>query len=192
MVGASPLLRAVFRDVQHLYGPEDEGFVFEDGPGPIGHIDVLVYRPTPRIPVTTFATVGMAAGEMPATPGPGAGGRAELRFSWRGQPTPEWESAVAQLLANLAAYPWITDQQLGWGHMMTLEDDFPGFPDCRTVMFAGPLFPDAQDIFEADGTTVRILNIVPLTDTETARARTMPSGFFLTELMNEVDLFSPR
>ncbi|MFF2085348.1 suppressor of fused domain protein [Nocardia sp. NPDC058176] len=189
-MGASPLLRAVFHDVRQLYGPADDGFVFEDGPGPLGHIDVLVYRPTDRIPVTTFATVGMAAGEMPATTAPG--GRAELRFSWRGHLEPERESAVARLLANLAAYPWITDQQLGWGHMMTLEEDFPGFPDCRTVMFAGPLFPEAQDIFEAEGTTIRILNIVPLTTPETARARTMPSGFFLTELMDQVDLFSPR
>lgn len=186
-MGASPLLRAVFRDLRQLYGPADDVFVFENGPGPIGHIDVLVYRPTGRVAVTTFATVGMAEGELP-----GRGGRAELRFSWTGPLAPEREEALARLLANFAAYPWLTDQHLDWGHLMTLEEDFPGFPGARTVLFAGPLFPDAQDVLEAEDVTVRILNVVPLTDPETTRARTMRSGFFLAELTDEVDLFAPR
>ena len=83
-------------------GEEDDGYVFENGPAPIARLDVFAYRPTADLDMTTFTTVGMSAQPMPASPGPGAGGRAELHFARRGAVGGDDEYAIARQLANLA------------------------------------------------------------------------------------------
>ncbi|MEV6323808.1 suppressor of fused domain protein [Nocardia sp. NPDC051787] len=191
-MSAPPVLRGIYRDLQKTWGPEDGGYVFENGPGPVDRLDVLVYRPTDTVPMTLFATIGMSVEAMPSTPGAGGDQRAELRFGRRGSLSREEEGAVAKQLANIAIFPWNGGSGLAWGHVVGIDNDFPTFAGCRAVFLSGPLTENSQDCLWVGDDVVRILNVVPITEDERARARAMRPGDFIYELMDEVDIFSAR
>lgn len=191
-MSAPPVLRDVFHAHRAAWGVEDDGYVFEDGRPPLDRLDVLVYRPATAADMTSFATVGMAAREMPAAPGPGGGGRAELQLSRRGRLAREDEYAIAAALANLAVHPFVTGQQLNWGHLIGLGSDFPTFPGCRAVFLAGPLSNTGRDYIATGDGAVRVINIVPITDAERALGRTLPPVSFAQKLIDQVDVFAER
>lgn len=192
-MSAPPVLRDVFRALRNTWGEEDHGYLFEHGPGPLSRLDVLVYRRTDASPMTSFATIGVAVEPMPATPGPGGGGRVELQFARRGRLDQGDEYAIAEQLANIAAYPWITGSQVNWGHTVPLGRDFPTFPGCPSVFLSGPLSPGGWDyIPTGDDDAVRILNVVPITDAERARARLLPPVEFAQELIARTDVYTER
>jgi hypothetical protein len=184
---APMILRDVFLTYRDRHGEEDDGFLFENPSGPVPRLDVFVYRSTE---MTTFATIGMAVHEMPSAPGPGGGGRAELRLVRRGQLSRTDEHAVAVQLANLAVHPFLTGDQLSWGHMIGLDDEFPTFRGCRAVFLAGPLSPAALDYVRTSAGAVRILNVVPITDAERAHGRTLPPLAFAESLLSRRDPYS--
>jgi hypothetical protein len=189
---AAAVLRDVFQAHRAGLGEEDDGFLFENGPAPVSRLDVLVYRPADGLDLTTFATIGMAVEEMPPGPGPGNGGRAELQLSRRGRLHPQDEGAVAGQLANLAIHPFVTGTQLSWGHMLGLGRDFPTFPGCSSVLFAGPLSSAGRDYLDTSAGPVRILNVLPITEAERDHARTMPPLEFVHQLMERADVFTGR
>ncbi|XVQ11641.1 suppressor of fused domain protein [Spirillospora sp. CA-255316] len=191
-MSAPPILRDVFRALQNTWGEEDHGYLFENGPGPLSRIDVLVYRRTGTSDMTSFATIGMAVEPMPATPGPGGGGRVELQFARRDLLDQGDEYAIAEQLANIAAYPWITGSQVNWGHTISLSGDFPTFPGCRSVFLSGPLTPEGWDYIRTGDDVVRIINVVPITDAERARSRGLPSIEFAQELIAQTDVYRER
>ncbi|MDI6105663.1 suppressor of fused domain protein [Actinoplanes sp. NEAU-A12] len=184
---APAVLREVFLAYRARRGEEDDGFLFEDAGGPLTRLDVLVYR---SAELTTFATIGMAAREMPATPGPGGGGRAELHYVRRARLTRAEEHAIAVRLANLAIHPFLTGTPVDWGHMVGLGDDFPVLPGCRAVFLAGPLSPDAVDYVHTREGPVRILNVVPITDAERDLGRGMSPLDFARYLLDKRDLYT--
>lgn len=185
---APAILRSVFQELNRHWGRDDDGYVFEsDGSQPLERVDVVVYRANDTTPMTTFATIGMASRRLPE------GGFAELHCSIRGRLAGDHESAIAVQLANLAGFSWgPAERGLAWGHTVGLGRDFPGFPGCDTVFVTGPFVSDGWDVIETPEGMVRILNIVPITAEERARARTMLPGFFIEELMKETDIFAPR
>lgn len=191
-MGAPPVLRDVFNTLRREWGEEDDGFLFEDGPEPISRLDVLTYHPSDPDGMTRFATIGMSVEAMPASPGPGGGGRAELRFARRGQLDRPDEHAIAVQLANLAIYPWATGEQVNWGHMVGMNREFPTFPGCRAVFLSGPLTAGGEDYYDTVDGRVRIINVVPVTDDERAAARTMPPIPFIEGLMARVDIYTGR
>ncbi|WP_327002146.1 suppressor of fused domain protein [Dactylosporangium sp. NBC_01737] len=191
-MAAAHVLRDVFNAYRAHHGEEDDGFTFEDEHGPISRLDVLVYRPTPTAALTSFATIGMAASEMPAAPGPGGGGRAELQLRRRGRLTRSDESAIALRMANLAIHPFLTGMQLNWGHMIGFDEDFPTFPGCRAVFLAGPLSAEGLDSVRTGAGAVRVINVVPITDAERQRGRTLPAVEFAQSLLEHVDVFAER
>jgi hypothetical protein len=80
-MGASPIIRQVYREHIEHFGEPDDSVVYEDHDAPHGRparIDIFVWRATAEIDITTFATIGMAAAPMS-----GADHRAELHFSIR-------------------------------------------------------------------------------------------------------------
>jgi Suppressor of fused protein (SUFU) len=189
---APPVLRDVFNAHRAAWGEEATGYVFENGPGPVRRLDVLVYRPTADVDLTSFVTVGMAVEPMPAAPGPGGGGRAELQLSRQGRLDEAGEHAVAAQLANLAVYPWATGQQMNWGHVVGLGREFSAFPGCRAAFLSGPLSSTGRDYIDTTSGPVRIINVVPITDAERARARTLPPIEFVQSLMAQVNIFAGR
>ncbi|MFC9897767.1 suppressor of fused domain protein [Nocardia sp. NPDC127579] len=191
-MSSSPILRGVFHQLRENWGTEDSGYVFENGPAPIGWLDVAVYRPTGTDPMTSFVTVGMAAAAMPDAPGPHGGGRVELRFARRGPLSPAAEYAIAAQLADIAVHPWRTGQQVNWGHMIGIDRDFPTFAGCRTIFCTRPFTQDTPDFVHVDAEPVRLVTVVPITDTERWRARSSSPADFLGKLLAEVDIFEAR
>ncbi|GIG68534.1 suppressor of fused domain protein [Phytomonospora endophytica] len=186
-MGAAPILSAVWRERQARWGPEDDAYTYEGGGSPLDRVDVFVYRADAKTAMTTFATIGMAVREMP-----GDGGRAELHCTVRGPVPREVEGLTATLLANLGGYPWSVGAPLGWGHMVSLPGDFPGFPGCAAVFLSGPVTPDGWAWIDAGEERVRVLNVVPITSEERALAREYPPEVFFAELSSRTDVFSPR
>lgn len=191
-MAAPPLLRDIFNAYRARQGEEDDGFLFEDEHAPISRLEVLVYRPTPTADLTSFATIGMAVNEMPVTPGPGGGGRAELHFRRRGQLPRSGEHAIALRMANLAIHPFLTGTQLNWGHMIGFDEDFPTFPGCRSVFLAGPLSAESLDYVRTSAGAVRVINVVPITDGERERGRALPPVEFAQSLLEHVDILAER
>ncbi|MFD0783036.1 suppressor of fused domain protein [Micromonospora azadirachtae] len=191
-MAAPPVLRDIFNAYRARLGDEDDGILFEDEQSPINRLDVLVYRPTSAVDMTSFATIGMAAEEMTRAPGPGGGGRTELHLRRRGPLTRIEEHAVAVQLANLALHPFITGAQLNWGHMIGFHEDFPTFPGCRAVFLAGPLSGDDTDYIHTSVGAVRIVNVVPITNAERERGRMLPPVDFARSLMEHADIFTGR
>lgn len=186
-MGAPPILGAVWRERNARWGPEDDAYTYEGGSSALDRVDVFVYRADVKTAMTTFATIGMAAREMPG------GGRAELHFTVRGPVSRDVEGATATQLANLASYPWNPGAGgLGWGHMVSLPKDFPGFPGCPAVLLSGPLTPDGWDWIDTGAERVRVLNVVPITEDERALGREYPHEVFLAELKARTDVFAPR
>ncbi|MEV5767456.1 suppressor of fused domain protein [Micromonospora sp. NPDC052213] len=191
-MAAPPILRDIFNAYREQRGEEDDGVLFEDEQAPISRLDVLVYRPTGAADMTSFATIGMAAKEMPAAPGSGRGGRAELHLGRRGPLTRPEEHAIAVRLANLAIHPFITGMQLSWGHMIGFREDFPTFPGCRSVFLAGPLSAEGQDYVHTSAGAVRVINVVPITDAERERGRALTPVDFAHSLLEHADIFAER
>lgn len=183
-MGASQVLRDIFKARNEQWGPDDDGFTFER---PDERIDVFVYRAKDDIPMTTLATVGMAARTMPGT-----NDRAELHVARRGRITPAEENAIAIQLANLASHPWATKTSFDWGHLIGLQREFPTFPGCHAVFLSGPFVEGGWDFIETSEGPVRILNVVPITEAERIHARHMTPTAFLSALMAGTDIFTGR
>lgn len=148
---------------------------------------MLVYRPTARVGLTSFTTIGMAARPMP-----GGAGRAELQFARRGSLTERAENEIARQLANLAVHPFRAGTPLDWGHMIGLGQDFPTFPGCRSVFLSGPLTETARDYVQTAEGPVRILNLIPITDPERDLARVIPPIEFVQALLQRADILAER
>ena len=183
-MGASPLLRDIFRARKERWGDDDDGFTFER---PDERLDVFVYRSNDEIPMTTFATVGMAARTLPGTDE-----RAELHLARRGRVSPEEENAIAVQPANLASHPWENDTSFAWGHLVGLQREFPTFFGCHAVFLGGPFVEGGWDVIDTAEGSVRILNVVPITEAERIHARHMTPTAFLSALMAGTDIFIGR
>ncbi|MEY9903919.1 hypothetical protein ABIA35_000125 [Catenulispora sp. MAP12-49] len=197
-MSAPPVLRDVFRNLMERRGDAAASITFDDGPGPVARLDVFVYRPADPAGLTTFVTVGMSTGPMPAADGAegadGAenteGGRAELWLSRAGMLAPEDEQQIAMQLANLAVYPWKTGRAVSWAQIVGFEQDFPTFPGCSAVFLAGPLLADTPDFLDTCEGPVRVITVVPITQEERAAAATVPPMTFAGTLIESRNVFT--
>lgn len=157
---------------------------------------MLVYRPTAKIGLTMFSTIGMSARPMPATPGQtgqsGGSSRSELQFSRRGSLSERAENSIARQLANLAVHPFRAGTQLDWGHLIGLGQEFPTFPGCHSVFLSGPLAENARDYWQTCEGPVRILNVIPITDRERDLGRALAPLQFAQTLLERVDILAER
>ena len=188
-MSAPPVLRDVYRTLMELRGDAAASPPFEDGPGPVARLDVFIYRPADPSGLTTFVTVGMATGPMPAPDGE-EGGRAELWLSRAGALAPQDEQQIAMQLANLAVYPWKTGRSMSWAQIVGFEQDFPTFPGCPAVFLAGPLLKDTPDWLDTCEGRVRVITVVPITEAERATAATVPPMTFAGNLMDSRNVFT--
>lgn len=183
-MSASPILRDVARARKEHWGDDDDGFTFER---PGERVDVFVYRSSGEIPMTTLATVGMASRTMPGT-----AERAELHLTRRGRVSPAEENAIAVQLANLASHPWATKTAFARGHLIGLQRELPTFLGCHAVFLCGPFVEGGWDSIDTAEGTVRLLNVVPITEAERIHARHMTPAAFLSALMAGTDIFIGR
>jgi len=183
-VAASPIQRELFRAYRERLGEEDNGIVFEK---PGERVDVFVYRAKGATEISRFATLGAAVRPLPKTRE-----RIEIHFARRGPVTPEVEHAVAVQLANLASHPWVTESPFDWGHILGLHRPIPGFESCSAVFLAGPIERDGIVTLPTSEGDVKILNAVPITAAERARAAGASTRTFTEELLAKVDLLTDR
>src|SRR5262245_24913790 len=113
-MGASPIIKQVYREHIEHFGEPDDSIVYEDPDAPDGwptRIDIFVWRASDNIDVTTFATIGMAASPMS-----GADHRAELHFSIRSRVDSTIIGKTSKFLANLAIHPFLNATSFDWWH----------------------------------------------------------------------------
>lgn len=158
-----------------------------DTTDPINRLDVFLWRPTDKIPMSTFSTVGMSDGMMT-----GCTHRCEIHWTLRGTITETEESDCASFLASVARYPFRHHTFLDYWHIIP-NLALPVFTRCSNVLFH-PAFTDkGWDKIEWNSFTVKILNMIPITHEENRLAIASGVNIMLDHLFNsQTDIFSDR
>ena len=186
-MGASPIIRQVYRAHIERYGEPDRSIVYEDHNAPDGRpdrIDIFVWPPSDHEDVTIFSTIGMAASPMV-----GANHRAELHFPIRGRFDAATVGEMSLFLANLAMYPFLNATFFDWFHKLRDPGRIPLFSGATSVLLHPKFVDTGWDTIECDDVLVRILNLVPITPDE--------HQMQLFDLMDHwtksgIDVFAPR
>ena len=113
------------------------------------------------VDVTTFATIGMAASPMS-----GADHRAELHFSIRCHADSTSVGEISMFLANLAIHPFLNATFFDWWHKVRDPGPIPLFESATAVLFHPRILEAGWDTIGLDGTSVKILDVVPITPDE--------------------------
>jgi hypothetical protein len=182
----------VFDETVERFGDPTRSYRFETperarGPVPDA-VDVFAWTASPQVRLTNLATVGMCDRPMPET-----SHRAELHLARRGELDDAALEGTAALLANLAAYPFLTGRALDWWHTLARFGPFPGFPSCDAVLLHPSFTHGGWDRVEHEGVTIKILNVVPITADEMATARERGVGALMERVYrDEIDLLADR
>ena len=194
MTGWSPstLAGAVYDTLLERFGEPRHTFRFETPPDAEGSvpevIDVFAWTASPAVGITNFATVGMCDRPMS-----GAAHRAELHFAVRDALPEEDLERAATTLANLAALPFLTGRGLDWWHTLARVGQFPGFSSCTAVLLHPAFVHGGWDRVVSGATTVKILNVVPITEDEMATARDHGVGSLMERVYrDDIDLLCDR
>ncbi len=188
----SALLVHLFEEHILKYGEPDLYYRFDSSNSNIGavlpYLDVFVWEATADVPVTTFTTIGMADRGME-----GVDYRAELHFTIRGTLTEEECAEVAIFLCNLAAYPFLQTTHFDYYHLVSPAVTIPKFGSCRWGLFHPSFTDGGWDAIEHKGTTVRLFNFIPLTDTEVEMAKSKGVHSLLNWMYDHhIDIFADR
>lgn len=188
----TPLAAKVFEETVERFGDPVRTFRFETPAGARdrvpGIVDVFAWTASPQVKLTNLATVGMCDRPIPE-----ASHRAELHLAQRGDLSDVQLEATATLLANLAAYPFLTGRALDWWHTLARFGPFPAFPSCEAVLLHPAFTHGGWDRVEHDGITVKILNVVPITADEMATAREHGVSALMERVYrDEIDLLTDR
>jgi len=186
-MGASPIVRQVYRAHIERYGEPDRSIVYEDHDPPDGRlarIDIFVWPPSAHEDVTIFSTIGMAASPMV-----GANHRAELHFPIRGRFDAATVGEMSLFLANLAMYPFLNATFFDWYHRVPRAGLIPLFSSATSVLLHPKFVDTGWDTIEFDDVLVRILNVVAITPNE--------QQMNIFDLMDHwtnsgIDVFAPR
>jgi hypothetical protein len=163
-MGASPIIRQVYREHIARWGEPDDSIVYEndDSPdGPLARIDIFVWLASADRDITWFSTIGMADSPMS-----GADHRAEMHFGIRCHLDPTTVREVSLFLANLSAVPFQNNTFFDWWHTVRWPAGISLFPSTMGLVFYDGLTLEGWDTITFDGTLVKILNIIPITAEE--------------------------
>ncbi len=188
----SPILVHLFEEHILQYGEPDLYYRFDQNNSSISNVlpylDVFVWEATEEVPVTTFSTVGMSDRAMD-----GAAFRCEIHFTVRGSLNEEECAEVAAFLANLAAYPFLQSTHFDHYHLVSPAVSIPKFHACRWGLFHPAFGQDGWDSTEYQGTVIKILNFVPLTETEVEMSKAKGVNAMLDWMYDrKVDIFTDR
>jgi|GEM_PF-1922607 hypothetical protein len=188
----SDISRAVHRAALERFGEADQSFIFDArtarvAPPPHGHLEVLIWRPTDELEMTTLLTIGMSA-----RPVPDVQHRLELLFSVGRALTAEEERACARFLANMAGYPWDHRRALDFWHRLAAPGPIPCFPHCQKILFHPRLVAEGWDTVEHEGVEVRLLHPIPVTTEESALAADSVTALLRYFHRENIDLFLDR
>lgn len=170
------------------YGDPDLQYEFGPGEHKLFHrLDIFVWQATNHIPMTTFSTAGMADLVMKD-----AAHRCEIHWTIRGTLAEKDISSCSYFLSKLAEYPFTKNITLDHWHIIK-DLDIPVFSKCSNILFHPTFVKDGWDKIDWNGETIKILNIVPLTDEEGREAVTSGVNVMLDRLFqSRIDIFSNR
>ena len=190
----SDLVRYVY--LQHIdrFGEPEACWRYGDGTVKEGEehfpsrIDVMIWRAGEEVNITTFSTIGMADKPMVD-----CDFRAELHFAVRGALTEEQERKVASFLANLATYPFYYKNHLDWWHTMRNPGTIPYYSAGMGLLFHPRFVEDGWDSIDYNGQEVRLLNAIPITQSERQLIREKGVNALLDEWSaTGMDIFTVR
>jgi hypothetical protein len=187
-MAASPLIRQVYREHLERFGEPDDAVIYQDSEETYGRpnrIEIVAWRRSAEVDVTTFSTIGMAAVAMP-----GASHRAELHFTIRRDIDHAAANDIAQFLAKLSVHPFLNDTFFDWWHKLRYPGQIPLFRGATAVLFHPRFVKSGWDMIKFNGVLVKILNVVPITADEYGIDH-------VSELIDhwrriDIDLFAPR
>ncbi len=190
--GPSALAGAVHDALLEHFGEPAHTFRFEApraGESNVPEVvDVFAWTASPTVGITNFATAGMSDRPMA-----GVAHRAELHFAVRAALADEDLERAATTLANLAAFPFLTGRSLDWWHTLVRFGSLPGFPSCSAVLLHPAFTHGGWDRIVSGDTTIKILNVVPITDDEMATARDHGVGSLMERIYrDDIDLLRDR
>ncbi|MDH3626252.1 MAG: suppressor of fused domain protein [Acidobacteriota bacterium] len=195
--GPSAVAVEVYDRVLERFGEPDLRIDSGTGAESSTIVSVFAWYPTTEVPLTTFATIGMC--DVPIH---GANHRVELHFARAGDLADNEIEAVGQFLIHLAGWTARRSVLLDWWHLLPGIDTIPTYPGCHAMLMHPAFSHGGWDRVEVEiedpgseerPTEVRMLNIVPLTDTEAEEIRTeglRPTMERLYAL--ESGMFAPR
>lgn len=188
MADPSDLIRYVFGEHVKNYGDPDLQFQFDtNGSNLLSRLDVFVWQPTNKIPMTTFSTMGMAD-----TPMKGVTYRCEIHWIIRGTLSDTEQSECASFLANLAEYPFKKNTFLDHWHIIP-NLPIPEFNNCSNILFHPTFITGGWDNMEWNTCLIKILNLVPITNEENKLAVRSGVNVMLDYLYkSQIDIFSDR
>ncbi len=191
-MSASPIVRKMYHQTLERFGEPDGSIAFYDPPPPNDswpqRIDVLYWKDTEDLDITTFSTIGMCDRPMRH-----AEHRCELHFSIRGRAETINMQKVSAFCANLAVYPFAHETFFDWAQLIKAPGDIPCFPSCRYLMLHPAFVKDGWDQVVIDGTKILIMNLVPLNESEVQyRAKHGPFSIFDYIVERQLDIFSDR
>ena len=186
---ADQILRNLYHEHLDHFGEPDESIVFDDPPPPNdsfpNRIDVFIWLPNADCDVTTFATIGMAARPMRD-----AQHRAELHFGIRDSMSLANRRKVAVFMANLALYPFYHQTIFDWWHRVRQPGTIPMFTSCPSLFFHPRFVDEGWDTVVFEGTDVKLLNIVPVTQAEYDLGSAQKALSAMAD--SELDFLKPR
>lgn len=163
-MGAPQIVREVYSAHLRNFGEPCHSVTYDDAKNAVAgppRIDVMVWLPDAKCSVTTLSTIGMCAAPMEGAPH-----RAELHFAIRRALGRDEFVQCASFLANLAIYPFTNHTRLDWWHRLQSPGRIPLFPSARAILFHPPFVADGWDSIETTEATVKLLNVVPLSEEE--------------------------
>lgn len=191
---AGRITQKVYQAYLDHFGEPDRSRRFGDGSCQPGEehfpswIDVFIWRGDEEIDITTFATIGVSEKPMEE-----CSHRAEMHFAIRREFTEAEENQVCVFLANLAVYPFHHRTHFNWWHTLGTPGNIPLFSDEMAVLLHPAFVEEGWDYVNVDNLTVKILNVVPITQEERAMVRQQGAQSLLNLWEEqEIDIFAPR
>jgi hypothetical protein len=194
MPGIPEVTKTVYGDFIERFGEPDLALMYDESsakaarPLHLESVMVMAWRPTGDLDMTTFATVGMSARDVP-----GANHRLELVFSIAARLDEATERRATRFLANMAQYPWDHERALDWWHILRNPGPIPGFPGCSAILFHPKFVESGCDHVHFGEMAVHLLNVVPITELERQRAVEDHPQRLMEKLRDDgVDVFRDR
>ena len=185
-MGAPPFLRDVYREHINRFGEPTDSIVFDDETPRAGYperIDILIWDADDDCDITTFATIGLSSLPMPKAPY-----RAELHFAVRRHLDAREKQQFAGFLANLAMYPFQTEEPLDWWHTLRDPGSIPLHHTASCILLHPRFVEDGWDTSMIGDQEVRILNAIPITQQE----RELRQINLIQDALGGLDIFEPR
>lgn len=190
MLQVEDQMRFIFLEYSHRYGKADGYFSFETNmPQGKSPSNIIIFYWVTKGPQssTTFCTLGVSEHPM------NNGERAEMHLTLKRKMNPDQIMDFCYFIANFAIYPFLHEFALTWWSLIIDVGQVPLYANSSALLIQ-PEFSDSElnDISIGED-SIRLYNIVPLTNNETQIAQHKGIPELLDYIVeNEIDMLNIR